>query len=575
MTHIDLLNYLTDVQKIEKADLAELIGIPQKKIDGVLCGQVSLKKKWLKNLSLYTNIPTDAILTGNFALEYPQTPDGETEPVIADPYVPEAIREENTKRLNFYSKKRYKTFYQDVVMIQLMGIIGVALSWIAPLVLMLAYSIVAASDLFKIMLLGIIPAMLSVSIIRNVYKFTKKGVPADEKTFKYYAVLSVIQIVFFTISLVVFEWVSPIALVAAVLTAVPIIYQAIIAKDNELSYLKNIVISIICVAMFIPLALFFFTGEKFDALENEEQIISSLGLFCSGWLSTYYATASIIVCKYYYSKKKIISKHFGPINKKKIFKNCKIAKSIISLILVGTVIYSVIYVAPVIAFDKIFTSATSFTGEEINEPECLDYDKTDIFFAENEEVVVIEQENYSFKLPAYMERDTEAEMSEIYRNMDKMSSLIIDEEYLDYEEIMSLNGEEEQKEFSEMLRNSITERYGFFPKSEYEFYKLMDLIFEDTINPFNRDLSIAVSTLKGMALMSANEKVYLYEDSERCLCVRINCFEREDGKISYFYNISGNKKGDYDKFFCFTMVSVSNVSDMDLPFKIINSIEMK
>ena len=89
MTHIDLLNYLTDVQKIEKSDLAELIGVPQKKIDGVLCGQIPLKKKWLKNLSAFTGIPTECITSGNFTLQYPveaQQPqaEGEQPPVAPD-----------------------------------------------------------------------------------------------------------------------------------------------------------------------------------------------------------------------------------------------------------------------------------------------------------------------------------------------------------------------------------------------------------------------------------------------------------------------------------------------------------
>ena len=48
MHYIDLLNYLIDVQKIEKDELCELIAIPKKKLDSVLAGATPLKKKCLK-----------------------------------------------------------------------------------------------------------------------------------------------------------------------------------------------------------------------------------------------------------------------------------------------------------------------------------------------------------------------------------------------------------------------------------------------------------------------------------------------------------------------------------------------
>ena len=115
MTHIDLLNYLTDVQKIEKSDLAELIGVPQKKIDGVLCGQIELKKKWLKNLSAFTGISIECITTGNFTLQYPVEAqelqvEGE-QPTVAPeqtPEIVEALKDYNYERLTAFCKKRYK-----------------------------------------------------------------------------------------------------------------------------------------------------------------------------------------------------------------------------------------------------------------------------------------------------------------------------------------------------------------------------------------------------------------------------------------------------------------------------------
>lgn len=573
MTYVDLLTYLTDVQKIEKNDMAELLAIPQKHIDGVLCGQMPLKKKWLKNLSLYTGIPKDAILAGNFVLNIP---DGEPAPVIKDAYVSEAIREANTQRLNAYAKKRYKTFHDDVVAVKVMGIISIATSWIIPLALMVIYSITAASDIIKIMLMGIIPAMIGVSVIRNVFKFAKKGVAADEKTFKYFSILSIIQTTVFIASLVAFEWVSSVAVVAIVLVALPVLYHTFIVKSDKLSYAKHILVSLLCAGAYFCLFLLFISGEKFTNAENATQIFVSSGLFWSGWASSYFSFGSILLCKFYYCKRNGISKHFGAINKKKVFKNSKIAKSIISLVLVGVIIFSIIYIAPVVVFDKIISSASAFPGEEPTETKYLDYDKGDISFAADEEVIIIEKENYSLKIPAYLERNENATISETYQNKEKMSSLMIEDTYLDYDEFLFADAEDDsERKYNERIRNAIIERYGFFPKGEYEFYKLMKLISEDTISPLNRDLFTSVSILKSTQQLVGDDVVYLYEDSKKCLCIRENRIEREDGTFSCIYNISGNANGDYDKFVSITVLVVTGTADMDLPFKIINSIEMK
>ena len=113
------------------------------------------------------------------------------------------------------------------------------------------------------------------------------------------------------------------------------------------------------------------------------------------------------------------------------------------------------------------------------------------------------------------------------------------------------------------------------PQSNYEYFKLVRLVSEDTISPFNRELSTIASTLKSVQQMMGDEKVYLYEDSEKCFCVRAQFFKRDNGNVSCIYNIDGNAISDYDKWFSFTVIVVADEAYSELPFQIINSIEMK
>ncbi len=574
MNYIDLLNYLTDVQIIEKEDLAELIGIPQKNMDSVLCGAVSFKKKWLKNLSLYTGIPKEAILAGNFVLN---APEGELAPVVKDAYVPEAIRQGNTQRANYYTKKRYSSQHNDLILVKILSILGMVVSWFILIAMLLLFKFTAVSDIIKIMLMGIIPAIIGVSVMRNVYKFAKKGVCKDEKTFKYYTVLTIAQIFIYVISTVAFKWISPIAIAIAVGTALPLIYQVFIVQKEKVSYIRSFALAILWITLFVSMGFLLVVSDKFGDIQSEAQLITMLGIFFSGWLSTYLSIASVFASSCYYQPRKTISKHFGPVVKKPVFKGNKIAKSVVAVVLVTILFFSTIYIAPILLVDGLMSTAMDkYNGKNV-ETQYLDYNKGDIIFAEDEQVIIVEKENYSVKLPAYLEKNENVTTRDGFQNKEKLTVVFIENTVLDYSDVFIYDGDDEKKrEANEKLNKAIEERYGFIPKGQYEYFKLLKLISEDSISPFNRDLSMAVSLFTNVSQMLANDKVYLYEDSEKCFCICENSFERNDSQFTYNYSINGNAKGDYDKFFSISVIVVSDsAADMDLPFKIINSIEMK
>ena len=225
-----------------------------------------------KNLSLYTGIPKEAILAGNFVLN---APEGELAPVVKDAYVPEAIRESNTQRLNAYVKKRYKTFRDDVVYMHPVCTILAVLCLIALIGFVFLFNVTALSDLVKVMLMGFIPVIISISVIRNSFRFAKKGVLADEKTFKFYAVLVVLQIFISTISAVAFKWALPVALAGALGTVLPLIYLVFVQGNNsKVGYIKYYSLSFASLIFLLGVFFCFLEGEKVEAVENTTQFIS-------------------------------------------------------------------------------------------------------------------------------------------------------------------------------------------------------------------------------------------------------------------------------------------------------------
>lgn len=587
MTHIDLLNFIIDVQNIPKNELAELIGMPQKKMDAVLTGIQPLKKKWLKNLSLFTGIPKEAIQSGNFALNYTE---GEVASAL-DVYVPEAIREENTRRLNFYSRKRYKNFWDDIKFFHSIGVIGAVVSVVAAVIIMGAFSMIDLSglqdtskaDFISGMLIGLVPSVISVSIYRSTYKIAKNGVPADEEYFKKFTVLAVIQLFIFVISAVAFNLASPFVIVIAVCATLPLVYYVFFERiSTQWSYAKKILVFFVT-GFSLSILLFCLSREDIYAYSGAEIRYDMLFfVYFIGFVSVYLSFSNIMVCCNYFRKRLGISKHFGAVSKKSVFKSGKFAKSIVAIVIAVAIFFSTVYIAPVFVVEKVMAMSFGFSGTRY-EQRIFDYEKNDIFFEEAEDVFVVKNENFTMKLPSYMAIDDESKTVERYKTKEKNLYVMIFDEYDSFEGIFNIDlGSEQEDQVNQFLgglEETIFLRYGFLPKSEYEYGKLMRLIYEDKISPFDRALRLGTVILKATDQFAfENFSLYLYEDAEKEISIKEYTSQREDGKYTHLYDINGNVKGDYERFVSVSITLLENNEgdvDGDLVYKIINSIEMK
>lgn len=567
MHYIDLLNYLIDVQKIEKDELCELIAIPKKKLDSVLSGIIPLKKKCLKNLSQYTSIPLDAIRSGNFVLNIPQAEvvEGEEAPkIIKDAYVPEYIREANTKRLKAYCKKRYKNRRDDVLGLNIINIILFVINIITAFFLIYSFNIFSLSGSAKVLTIALIPTILSIFISANCYKLAWNGTLKEEKLFVFYAMLNVIQILTYTIALVVAKWAPPFSILFALLAIAPIIYTIFLENKDKSNYIKSLVLMLFSALSTGVICILASTSELFMNLEDERAFAIGIIINFIGFLIIDFTTGILLSAYTFYRKRNFIAKHFEPVSKKSVFKGNKIAKDIIVILLLISLTCGVLYVLPIIEFKKNIAYLNN-SESPVNE-RYHDYDKDNIIFSEEEKVVIIEYDNYSLKIPGDLKKSSEFET---YTNEEKYISIMIKEEVLDIEEFYN-------KLIPVDIKKVTIDKYGFFPKSQYEEQLILKSIYDNDISIFDRDLSIAANYffLTDANFLSDSD-IYLHKDSEIEFCIKKTSFKKEDKSMFYTYDISGNAVGNYDKFFNFTIGITCDDEENDIAYKIINSIEIK
>lgn len=578
MHYIDLLNYLIDVQKIEKDELCELLAIPKKKLDSVLAGATPLKKKCLKNLSVYTSIPLDAIRSGNFVLNAPQVDvadDEEAPKIVKDAYVPEYIREANTNRLKAYCKKRYKNRRDDILGFNIVNIIVFVISIIISFSLIYNFTIVSLSGSAKILAIALIPAVLSIIITINCYKLAWNGTLKEEKLFVFYAVLNVIQILTYTIALVVAKWAPPFTLLLGILAIAPVIYTVFLENKDKSNYVKSLVLYLFSAFSTGVVCILASTSEHFMNLEDERSLIIGIVISFIGFFTIDITTGILLAAYTFYRKRNYIAKHFEPVSKKRVFKGNKIAKDIIVILLLISLTWGVLYVLPVMGI----RNNMGINFEDTPVDRYLDYNKQTITYKDTDTYSLIDNDTYSIKVPKSFIISSDTELNTIYKSDENMYSVIINKEYINLDEIIddvTQNSEKEYLTYLHDVKQTTIKRYGFYPRTEYENDKLMRMIYNDDISIFDRDLNIAVYYHILIDTILENDyKIYLYEDEEIEFRVRTHRYDRDDGTTTYLYDVSGNAKGNYDKFFDFTLFTVTDGAEDDIAYKIINSIEIK
>lgn len=592
MTHIDLLNYLIDVQKIEKVELAELLAIPLRKIDNVLCGQIALKKKWLKNLSAFTGIPTECITSGNFTLQYPveaQEPqaEGEQTPVVPEqtPEMSENLKQYNYDKLMDFCKVRYKKRYRDIkqaVVIQIVfAILGLLFSIACGVFVVLQKPM---TDILLFPLICFIPTFMALLSVGSLFKIAKNGSKCEEKNFKIYTLLSILPMLLHSVAGICFKVYPVWSIGFGVASFLPLIYLVFIkAIEKNITGFKiflSIAFSFITTAAFLSSV---FVGEFIERDTDTEILMACFMAIIASWGIV--ALTFVYVYYFYFCYHKVIvtSKFFQPLNEKVLLKKHHIRNKIIALVLASIIFVGGTYILSCAIMYWNVDAILNY--EDTIVPKYSDYDKQNIIFTEADEVTIIDTEFYKFKIPADMKKNEEIKTQDSYKS-DPVGGIVMmyTEDNLYGESLSKLyEGEdvedldERQAKYMAELKQEIIDTYGYYPQSAYELKKILRDIREKGINFLNRKQTAAVIPIVIFdTTLSYDDEVIFYKDEEKELVLSVRRTEHSNtGRSTVTCQVHGNKKGEYEKFVDVTIMLRSDYSDEDLAYKIINSIEMK
>jgi hypothetical protein len=273
-------------------------------------------------------------------------------------------------------------------------------------------------------------------------------------------------------------------------------------------------------------------------------------------------------------------RHFMKGEKKIGLRKKSVVKSVIAVVLAfgifcGATFAFSIYVRKQ-TLDELRASMTGTTYK--------DYDKSDVVFSDEEKTTVVEYGDFTIKLPAeFKEKEKDYEtVSKAYYGQKEKAGVFLNE-YVNVTEAFeegssaAVGGNKEKQDSLEKIQKAVEEKYGFYPKTMFEWKKLERLVYEnDEINYFSREdmmVEMYLSSFSVIASLSESTNI-ICEDNEKQ--IYITSYRPPNSKSPRtLYVIDGNKTGDVNKGVNIMVFVTDEYSDPDVMYKIINSIEFK
>lgn len=579
MTYIDLLQYILNVQNVEKKDLARFIGTNPKKLDKILSGEKTLSKKNLKYLAAFTGIPAESINNGMFSLAAPveknENEEGQTTEI--DPY----IEEYNRNRLLSFLKVRHKS---DVVGFKIINAVCIILAVFALIVSTVCFvAFCYAKPGVRIGMFSvsfILPVLLSLVSLFPINKIRSKANYSEIKTYKIYSIFIILAIMIFNGTTLYYDINSLPAFLVLTAGAVMMFVDVVLRKPYSKSVFSEYFFTILTMAVMI-VGYYLFANVDTTQLIEENEIMQFYGVAVF-WTS--YALMIIHIaleCSTGLIRTTYPAyRHFIKSEQKPVLKKNSVLKSAIAVILAfgifcGATFAFSIYVRKQ-TLDELRASMTGTTYK--------DYDKSDVVFSDEEKTTVVEYGDFTIKLPAeFKEKEKDYEtVSKAYYGQKEKAGVFLNE-YVNVTEAFeegssaALGGNKEKQDSLEKIQKAVEEKYGFYPKTMFEWKKLEWLVYEnDEINYFSREdmmVEMYLSSFSVIASLSESTNI-ICEDNEKQ--IYITSYRPPNSKSPRtLYVIDGNKTGDVNKGVNIMVFVTDEYSDPDVMYKIINSIEFK
>ncbi len=592
MTQSELLNYILEKEKLKKEDFAKLFGIRKKNTEKVLNGELSLTKRQIKNISQFTQIPEEAIKSGEVTLPDLQN----TGVVFIDE---EFVKNQNTERFQNFVKNRFKIQFISLFLLKLfIYFILIFLSIFEGCAFISAFiENIDKSTAFSAFF-TLIPYLLGFASIVPMFKVIKKANFNELKRVKIYYYFIIVANLISLISLIVLNANHWVFFVAGMIgTLVPLVFLILEsnkkANEKQIKILSTVLIFACCLIIgLIP-----------DYPETDRELYFGI---IPAVLNLVLVAAHI--CYWVIKDFSGFSSKFQMLNDKKCLKKKKVLRSLVSVLLVTTIVAGTVHFGALLTLKTTIDYLLQNTDSGVNYTfkQYSPYDKGDIEFTTKDKTQTIENGDFTYKIPVEFidktrkEQQSEITTSMLHKNEDETILVASTKEKLFEKESFSglvsfsediLNESMSEEDlflgeslkimflkFEETTKDMLVEKYGFYPENQYKFQKLGGIMNLREVNYWDKQEAVCHIPLLIMVAVAipVYDEVYFYETEEIEGFVSIKKFTNEEtGEISCSYFFDFNKK-DSEWLDCRVMVRLpEEIASTDLAYKIINSVEMK
>lgn len=593
MTYIDLLKHIMAKRNLARVELAFILKIPYKNFLKVLNGEKNLTKKQLKLLSVFSGIPVESIINGNFVLsDYnEQNTNGFLNgfnpaiPGITPEFsmIQQFRAEEETKQRRFahfvdFTKKRFFADFASLPFVSLINGIFIPLSFI--LFIVLTFSLCVVNPSISTILLAIIcylPIIMcgifNIKIHRIVKKFSFEESYELRKYCKYI-------IIAFLISNLLGLLCGYCSFPVFILNSLFMIYPAIemttdyrVVNTLKKAIKREVLYALSFGLVFLSSIIFGNEISSGSVINLHIIFIFSRLFFVFHFICTYQELSVFNTCSAW-------KNCFGELPEKNVLKKKHFLKSIIAVILICCLAITsvhIVYVSIYSALTKVVSTEYTYTEKEY-------YDKENVTFTKTDKTQELQQEEYSVKIPAEFLPDTENKVTQSYLYEDKKIFFTYNEQNNSVEgnpfSFGSYDYGEDDSSIFKAAKDTflqaekyIENKYGFYPENQLEYYKLEKLLYEAEPNYLSKmDIFVRQYTSIYFAVASPiYDSILLYEDEETAGVLFLHSIDTEDGSDKYIYIYQFGPKD--EPFFEHTIVVHSSESDDEMIYKVINSID--
>ena len=579
MTYIDLLQYILNVQNVEKRDLARFIDASPKKLDKILSGEKPMRRKNIKFLSAFTGIPVDNIKSGEFVLAPPvdSAEGGEASVTEPDP----VAEEFNRSRLLSFLKVRHKLDMHSVNGDVVLGIVVGVLSLLLCLGCFVVFCLSKPGVSIGMFSLSFfLPVILFLVALPSINKTRKKAKYNDIKNYKVYAIFIILGTMIFNGATLYYHRNDLPAFLVITAACVMMLIDTVLRKPYSKTVFNDFFFMILTTAVMLAgFCMFLFIDTTQLLEENEEMIfyeIASVSTIVSVMVSHIAIECNTGFIRTTYPA----YRHFMKGEKKIGLRKKSVVKSVIAVVLAFGIFCGATFTFSIYVRKQTLDEIRALLPENTYK----DYDKSDIVFSDKEETIVVDYGNYTIELPAeFKEKELEKDSTlttKTYYNKSKEAGVFL-REYINIipEEGFGLSGDrdEKEKEAALKIQEGIKEKYGFYPKSLVEWKKIGQKVQENKeFNYFSReDMAVEIFLVGFLSVGELSGKtVTICEDNEKQISIQESKVGEGD-KERTIYIIQGNIVGDYDNGIDIMGFVEDDYSDPDVMYKIINSIEFK